>query len=108
MLYIISIDNYTVKFHDNGANSQVYSKDLVARADAKGRIFITGKYKRENVLNSCEVSEVSLWDGSEYVVYPTAVEVASNFNLMMNNQALLPIITTTTTTEEVTTTTTTT
>lgn len=105
MLYIISIDNYTVKFHDNGVNSQIYSKDLVARADAVNRIFITGKYKRENVLNSCEVSDVSLWDGSAYVVYATAEEFVSAFNLMVNNQAFA--VTTTTTTEEVTTTTTT-
>lgn len=107
MLYIISIDNYTVKFHDNGSNSQIYGKDLVARADAEDRVWISGKYKRGNVLNSCLPTEVSLWDGSGYVVYPTGVECASNFNLMMNNQALLPIITTTTTTEVTTTTTTT-
>lgn len=106
MLYTNEIDDYTVRFHDNGVNSQVYSKDLVARADAEGRIFITGKYKRENVLNSCLVSEISLWDGSAYVVYATAEEFVSAFNLMVNNQAFA--VTTTTTTEEVTTTTTTT
>jgi hypothetical protein len=94
MLYINEIDDYTVKFHDNGDNSQIYSKDLVARADAKGRIFITGKYKGENVLNSALPSEITL----EGTVYADAEQCASNINLLMNNQALVEVTTTTTTT----------
>jgi len=95
MLYIDDIDDYTVKFHDGGDNSQVYSKDLVARGDAVGRIFITGKYKRENVLNSCEPSEITL----EGNVYSVAEQFVSDFNLLMNNQTLIgPVEVTTTTT----------
>lgn len=107
MLYIISIDDYTVMFHDNGDHSQVYGKELVARVDSVGRIWISHKTKKMSVLNSCPVSELSLWDGDEYIVYPTPVEFVSNFNLVMNNQAVVPVITTTTTTEVTTTTTTT-
>lgn len=97
MLYITSIDDYTVKFHDNGANSQVYDKDLVARADSLDRVWISGKYKKWNALNSCLVSQISLWDGAEYVIYATAADFVSNFNLLMNNE-FVEVTTTTTTT----------
>jgi hypothetical protein len=98
MLYIDEIDDYTVKFHDGGDNSQIYGKDLVARADAVDRIWISEKYKRGNVLNSALVSEITL----EGNVYSVAEQFVSDFNLLMNNQALIgPVEVTTTTTTTV-------
>jgi len=98
MLYINEVDNYTVKFHDNGTHSQDYGKDLVANSDDLGRVWIKGKYKRGNVLNSALPEDITL----EGNVYSVAEQFVSDFNLLMNNQSLVgPVEVTTTTTTTV-------
>lgn len=97
MLYIKSISDYTVQFTGSYGEPIEYSKDLVANSDELDRVWIKQKYTHGNVLNSCEVSEISLWDGSSYVVYATAEEFVSAFNLMVNNQPFAEVTTTTTT-----------
>lgn len=98
MLYIKSLSDSTVQFGDGGEHTQTYSKDLIATSDELDRIWIQSKYKHEKVLNSCLVSEISFWDGDEYIIYPDAEQFVINFNLEMNNQALVPVVEVTTTT----------
>lgn len=80
MLYIIQINRYTIKFHDNNGRGHVYGIDLEARADLLGRIWISDIYFEKNVLNSCKVSDIALWNGTEYVTYETAAEFVDAFN----------------------------
>jgi hypothetical protein len=80
MLYILPIDSYTIKFHDNNGHGQVYGIDLEARADLLGRIWISDTYLERNVLNSMPFSEIAFWDGDEYVTYATAQEFIEGFN----------------------------
>jgi hypothetical protein len=83
MLYIIPIDDYTIKFHDGNGHEQVYGIDLEARVDSVGRIWISDKYLERNVLNSYKVSDISLWSVSEYLVYDNAEDFVSAFNAIV-------------------------
>lgn len=80
MLYILPIDSYTIKFHDNNGHGQIYGIDLEARVDSIGRIWISDTFLEKNVLNSCLVSEIAFWDGDDYVTYNTAQEFVEGFN----------------------------
>lgn len=101
MLYILPIDSYTIKFHDNKGHSQIYGIDLEAHADSLGRIWIIDTFWERNVLNSCKVSDIAFWNGVEYVTYETAAEFVDAFN-----EITTPVTTTTTTVVMTTTTTT--
>lgn len=102
MLYIKNLDDNNVMFGDEpdgGTHKQVYPKNLVARSDVAGRVWISDTDLKGNVLNNYPHDEITL-DG---VVYNSADVFARAFNALMGNATF----TTTTTTAPVTTTTTT-
>ena len=93
MLYIIPIDDYTIKFHDNEGHEQIYGIDLEARVDSVGRVWISDKYLERNVLNSCEADEISLWDGATYQVYADPEGLVEAFNKMIAATSISNILT---------------